>query len=162
MLRAIQQDMPDFIEVIRKRLNLDNITFYYSTKTEFIEMLKATKKNSDKYPFFFINASDVQYNDTDMTCTVAEIVIATISEMNWKAPEREKESMTILKPIYSQFLELGRYHKYVKINKEGTMQPHYFYGKTGIDGYESGIFPDHVDAISLNNFVFRLKKQCNL
>lgn len=53
MLRAIQQDMPDFIEVIRKRLNLDNITFYYSTKTEFIEMLKATKKNSDKYPFFY-------------------------------------------------------------------------------------------------------------
>lgn len=159
-MRKIQKDMPDFIEMIRQRLSLDNITFYYSTKTEFINLLTATKEASDKYPFFFINSVGVKYNELEQTCSVDEIVIATKSLMEWTAIEREQESMSILTPIYNAFLDLGKYHKYIKINREGDMTPHYFYGKTGIDGYESGIYPDHVDAISLNNFVFRLKKEC--
>jgi hypothetical protein len=40
------------------------------------------------------------------------------------------------------------------------MYPHFFYGKTGLTGYDGNIVPDFIDAIQLKNYVFRLKKEC--
>jgi len=160
-MRAVQNEIQRIVEDIKTYLKLDNITFYYSTPTEFIEHLtKLGNKQHRKYPFFFVNSMNVHYNETNRICYVDDIVIATWSKSEWKADEREEKSMPIIKSIHKEFVRRTKFDKYVKLYKEGEVYPHYFYGKTGIVGYESGIFPDHVDAIQLKSNEFRLKKEC--
>lgn len=160
-MRPVQNDIYRIVEQIREYKKLDNITFYYSTPNEFIEHLtKLGNKQNRKYPFFFVNSLNVRYNEADKLCYVDDIVIATLSKPEWKADERELKSMPILKGIYNEFIRRTKFDKYVKLHKEGDMYPHFFYGKTGLTGYDGSIVPDFIDAIQLKNYVFRLKKEC--
>lgn len=161
-MRPIQNDIETIVGYVKESLGLDNLKFYCSTPNEFIAMLNSLKSNDHmKYPFFFINSTDIRYNDYDKLCYVGDIVIATLSKPDFTSKAREEKSMTpILKPIFNEFLRYTKINKWVKLHKEGDMYVHYFYGKTGIVGYESGIFPDHVDAIQLKNYQFRVKKEC--
>lgn len=159
-MRPIQNDIETIVEHIKESLGLDNLTFYCSTPNEFVSMLNGLKSNTNlKYPFFFINSTDIRY--VDNVCYVGDIVIATLSKVNYKSKDREEKSMTpILRPILDAFIRYTKINKWVKLHKDGDVYVHYFYGKTGIVGYESGIFPDHVDAIQLKNYQFRVKKEC--
>lgn len=161
-MRAVQNEIQRIIGYIKDDLNLDNITFYYSTPAEFIEHLtKLGNKQHRKYPFFFVNSVNVHYNETDRICYIEDIVIATWSKSEWKADEREEKSMPVLKNIHKEFVRRTKFDKYVKLYKEGDVYPHYFYGKTGLVGYDGNIVPDFVDAIQLKGYQFRLKKECN-
>ncbi len=155
-MTPIQEEIKRVVGYIKRDLKLDNLTFYYSTPAEFIELLTATPAKKDKYPFFFVNSINVRYDKNRQICSVDDIVIATWSDAKWRAEKREKESMSILKPIYDEFLRRCDFDKNISIHKEGELFPHYFYGKTGIIGHDGALFPDHVDAIQIKNTEFRI------
>jgi len=158
-MNELQTELERIVGYIKRDFNLDGLLFYYSSPAEFIQLLTATEKKRDKYPFFFVSSINAKYDYKTNLCTVDDIVIATWSSADWTTKTRDEESMKILKPIYDEFLRRCYYDKNISLHKQGEMYPHYFYGKTGIIGYEEGIFPDHVDAIQLKNIQFRIFKQ---
>lgn len=158
-MRALKPDMQRVMEFVKKRTGLDNIFVYYSTPNEFLDKLMLMQKEN-KYPFFFIDSQRVKYNDVDRTCTIEDMVIATLSKPEWTADKREELSMPILKSVLNTFLDVTKMDMYVRLHKEGDIIQHYFYGKTSPLGYDGIIYPDFVDAIQLRNFQFRLKKEC--
>lgn len=162
-MKLIQEELKRVIGNVQKDLCEDNITFYYSTVNEFLEVLANKKTAKAKYPFFFVNSVNVSYDNSglDSICSVDDIVIAIDSMSKWNASDRDEKSFKPrLLPIYEKFIDKLKRDRHVEIVKEGTMIIHYFYGKTGLTGYEQGIYPDHVDAIQLKNFQFRLTNNC--
>jgi hypothetical protein len=158
-MNKIQTELERIVGYIKEDFNLDNLLFYYSTPAEFIQLLTAKQTQKDKYPFFFVSSLNVKYDYKTNVCTMDDIVIATWSKDDWTTKKREQESMTILDPIYDEFLRRCYFDKNISLHVQGEKYPHYFYGKTGIIGHEEGIFPDHVDAIQLKNIKFRIFKQ---
>lgn len=162
-MKLIQDELERIVEKIKCELGFENTTFAYSTVAEFLQVLTNKKTPKSKYPFFFINSVNVKYdnNGLDSICTVDDIVIATYSDSKWSAKQRDLQSFKpILLPIYEKFIDKLKRDRHVELVKEGTITIHYFYGKTGLVGYESGEYPDHVDAIQLKNFQFRLTNNC--
>lgn len=163
-MKLIQDELERIALQVQTCLGLDNMTFYYSTVNEFMNLLANKKTPKEKYPFFFVNSVNVHYKDspTDMIVEVPDIVIATYSSIKWSAPERDKQSFKpILLPIYSNFLLSCTRDSSVEITKYGDRYDHYFYGKTGLVGYEQDEYPDHIDAIQLKNYQFRLTNNNN-
>jgi len=162
-MKLIQDELCRIVGKIQEERNLDNLTFYYSTVNEFMQLLSNKKTPKAKYPFFFVNSVNTSYDNTgyDSICSIDDIVIATYSDAKWSALERDKQSFKpILLPIYEKFIDKLKRDRHVEIVKEGEIIIHYFYGKTGLTGYDSGEYPDHVDAIQLRNFQFRLTNNC--
>ena len=162
-MKLIQEEMKRVIGYVQAELKFDNITFAYSTVTEFIQDLTATRSANDKYPFFYVDSVGVTYepNGIDTICTVKTIVIATDSKPKWTALKRDEESVKpILLPIYDLFVDKLNRDRNIELFEEGDLIIHYFYGDTGLSGYDSGKFPDHVDAIQLNNYKFSLTNNC--
>ena len=161
----IQDELCRVVENVRKQLGFDNITFQYSTMTEFIQLLTTIKDGNKKYPFFFVHSIGVDYDNSnfDTIVTISDILIAGDSKAKWTREERDDETFKpILNPIYNTFLDKLRRDRNVEIVKRGNITNHYFYGDTGVEGYDGAKFPDHVDVIQLKNFQFRLLKQyCN-
>lgn len=158
-MKLIQDEIIVMAERIRVKLGLDAIKPYYSTPYEFVTML--TKLKADvKYPFIFINSIGVRYGDKGMV-TVPDIVVATRSDKNWSALERDTKSMKpFLIPIVDEFERQMRFSRELRIQTVGEKVLHYFYGTSGINGYEGVLFPDHVDAIQLINYKFRISNNC--
>lgn len=163
-MKLIQDELQKVTESIQSCLGLDNLTFYYSTVNEFMNLLANKKTPKLKYPFLFVNSVGVHYKDTptDTIVIVPDIVIATYSSIKWNAQERDKQSFKpVLLPIYNEFLTLLTRVQGIEITQYGDRYDHYFYGKTGLVGYEQDEYPDHVDAIQLKNFQFRLTNNNN-
>ena len=158
-MKLIQDEIFTMAERIRVKLSLDAIKPYYSTPYEFVTMLSKLRSNV-KYPFIFINSIGVRYSD-DGIVTVPDVVFATLSDKNWSARERDEKSMKpILIPLVDEFERQLGFSRELRIQTVGDKTLHYFYGTTGINGYDGAIFPDHVDAIQLTNYRFRISKNC--
>jgi len=158
-MKLIQDILCKEAEWIRLDLDLDNAKFKHSTVNEFIaEMKKLTV--DQKYPFFFVNASTVEYDlekPDDIIVSVGEIVIATTALANFTSEQRdEKVFNPILSPFLNQFLYRMDYNQEASIYKAGKIKYQYRYGVQGKTGTESDILDDAVCAIQLTNFQFRI------
>lgn len=166
-MTLIQDILCKEAEWAKNDCNLDNMLFYYSTPTEFVEVLKETAKK-DKfapYPFVFVNSQTVSYDRTNKnltTISVGELVIATITKPNYKSAERDlKTFKPILLPYMDAFLDRVTNGQGLVLQSYGTTKLHYFYGKEGIYGSEGNLFNDSVDAIQILDLEFRLTKNNN-
>jgi len=162
-MKLIQDELEKVVAKVQTELMLDNLTFECSTVNEFLAILANKKTPIAKYPFFFVNAQGIEYHDsrTDVIVSVPDIVIATYSDSKWSRRERDEQSFKpILNRIYEVFEDKLNRDRNLDITTYGKRINHYFYGKTGLNGYEEGIYPDHVDAIQLRNFQFRIKNNC--
>lgn len=160
MMQFIQDsdNMPRVVEKIRKELGYPSLMFQFSTIHEFVATISDIKSANDKFPFFFIHSIGVKYDDTqqNVICDVQDMIIATDSKAEWTREQREEHTMPILRAILQKFIDRLRIDYKLDIVKYGDIVPHYFYGNTGISGYEGEVFPEHVDAIHLRNFQFRI------
>lgn len=154
-----QDNMPRVVETVRNKIGYSNLMFQFSTINEFIKTISDIKDANSKFPFFFIHSIGVKYDDTsqNVICDVQDIIIATDSKPDWTREFREEQSMIRLREILDAWLDRLRIDHKIDIVKYGNIVPHYFYGNTGISGYEGEVFPEHVDAIHLLNFQFRIK-----
>lgn len=163
-MKFIQDILELECDRIRKKMSLDNLTFYYSTLNEFVDHLEKLGSKKERYPFFFVNSNRVTYNESknDLICSVENIILATLSDPKWTASIRDIESFKpILRPIYEEFNNGMMINREINIHSYGDVYIHYFYGKEGVNGYENLIFPDFVDAIQLKNYKFRISKTNN-
>lgn len=161
-MKQVQDELECLVNKIKKVLCFDNMTFYYSTPYEFISHISEKKNVEDRYPFFFVSSLGVTYNDD--ICSVDNIVIATLSKPEWKSKDRDlKTFKPILIPVYDEFKTRLFNNRNLTLHTEGDVTFHYFYGETGIQGYEGLIFPNFIDAIQLRGFKFRItdNKTCN-
>ena len=161
---VVQDALKNVVSKVQKELSFDNITFQYSTMNEFIQLLSNIKDDNYKYPFFFVHSIgvDVDNSNFDTIVTVSDILIAGDSRKDWERTERdEKVFKPFLNRIYDTFLEEMRYDRNIEIVKRGSVVNHYFYGDTGVEGYDGAKFPDHVDVKQLRNFQFRILKNNN-
>lgn len=160
MIQFIQDkdNMPRVIEKVRKELGYPSLMFQFSTITEFIKTLSDMKSDNDKFPFFFVHSIGVKYDDTkqNVICDVQDILIAVDSKAEWTRNERDAHTMPILRAILDKWIERLRIDHKLDIVKYGDIISHYFYGNTGVNGYEGEVFPAHVDVIQLRNFQFRI------
>lgn len=160
MIQFIQDsdNMPRVIEKVRTELGYPNLMFQFSTITEFIKTLSDMKSDNDKFPFFFIHSIGVKYDNTEQNvlCDVQDILIAVDSKAEWTRDERDAQTMPILRSILQAWIDRLHIDHKIDIVKYGDIISHYFYGTTGVNGYEGEIFPAHVDVIQLRNFQFRI------
>jgi hypothetical protein len=163
-MTTIQEVLKPELEKIRVELGFDNMNFYHSTPNEFIQLLM-NLTNTDsrlKFPLFFVNSTTVKYENG--ICTIGELVIATKTDPMFRAEVRDEQSFKpILLPIYRKFhWDLKTGIRNAVMVKEGSVKLHYFYGKSGLYGYEGTTLPDCIDAIELNNFQIRIFNTCKL
>lgn len=166
-MTLIQDILSKEAEWAKNDCNLDNMLFYYSTPTEFVEVLKemAKKDKFAPYPFVFVNSQTVSYDRTNKnltTISVGELVIATITKPNYKSAERDfKTFKPILLPYMEAFFDRITNGQGLVLQSYGETRLHYFYGKEGVYGSEGNLFNDSVDAIQINDLEFRLTKNNN-
>lgn len=134
------------------------IKFYYSTPIEFINIVGKEDTN-EKLPFFFVNSMSA--TEKQDIWTVKDIVIATLSDINWTREKRDEINFRpILIPILQEFERWLMFDRDISIYKKGDTYFHYFYGETGLIGYDGQNFTQPVDAIQLKNFQIRMSKNC--
>ncbi len=155
----IQDELERVSRNIQKQLSMDNLKFQYSTMNEFITEMSKIKNENKKFPFFFVHSLGVSYDNSnnDIICTVKDIIIAVDSNSNWTSDIRDQKTIKpILLPIYDTFLDKLTRDRGIEIQSKGKVIVHYFYGNTGFAGYDGEIYPDHLDAIQLTDFKFRI------
>lgn len=134
------------------------IRFYHSTPIEFVSVV-GKESNKDKLPFFFVNS--IQTSEKDGIWVIKDIVIATMSDKNWTREKRDELNFKpILIPILQEFFRLLMFDRDLSVYQTGETIFHYFYGETGLNGYEAQKFTQAVDAIQLKNFQFKMSKNC--
>lgn len=134
------------------------IRFYHSTPIEFVSVV-GKESNKHKLPFFFVNS--ISSNEKEGIWTIKDIVIATMSDKNWTSEVRDRNSFEpTLIPILQEFFRLLMFDRDISVYKTGETFFHYFYGETGLNGYEAQKFTQAVDAIQLKNFQFKMSKNC--
>ena len=154
---AIEQDL----NFVKAEMGFPNLLLKYSTPNEFIHDLTILD-DPTRYPFFFINADTVTYEEQpngEVFVTVGEMVIATKTDKDYSSEQRTLE---VFKPTLIPFMEAyfgyARMSRGARISKEGKVKLHYFYGKSGLYGTDGNIFEDSVDAIQLTNYEFIIIK----
>jgi hypothetical protein len=159
-MTLIQDELIILTERIKESLNLPSLKFYYSTPYEFVTMMSKAKDDV-KYPFIFVSSIGVRYEEKDLV-VVPDIVIGTKSKAEWSALVRDERSMKpILIPILEELTrQIKSVSRRLSMNTYGSKTLHYFYGRSGLNGYEGTIFPDHIDAIQLQGYRFRITSQC--
>jgi len=159
-MTLIQDELILMAERMRVNLGFDALKPYYSTPYEFVTMMSKAK-DSVKYPFIFISSIGVKYEEKGVV-TVPDIVFGTKSKAEWSALTRDEKSMKpFLIPLIEEFeRQLKHVSRKMGIHTYGTMTPHYFYGVSGLNGYDGLIIPDHIDAIQLQNYKFRISEHC--
>jgi hypothetical protein len=163
-MTLIQDVLKVELEKIRVELGFDNMNFYCSTPNEFVDVLLNLTHNDSrlKFPMFFVNSTTVKYNNG--ICTIGEMIIATKTDPLFRAEIRDEQSFKpILLPIYRKLhwsLKSGISNAVMV--REGDVKLHYFYGKSGLYGYDGNKLPDYIDAIELNNFQIRIFNKCKL
>ena len=134
------------------------IKFYYSTPVEFINIV-GKESIREKLPFFFVNS--MNSTEKDDIWTIKDIVIATLSDTNWTREKRDELNFRpILIPILKEFERILMFDRDISIFSKGETYFHYFYGETGLIGYDGQNFTQPVDAIQLKNFKIRMSKNC--
>lgn len=155
----IQDELERVCRNIQKQMGMDNLKFQYSTMNEFIKEMSKIKNENKKFPFFFVHSLGVSYDNTnnDTICTVKDIIIAVDSNSQWTADIRDQKTIKpILLPIFDTFVDKLTRDRGIEIQSKGRVIVHYFYGNTGFAGYDGEIYPDHLDAIQLTDFKFRI------
>lgn len=166
-MTLIQDILCKEAEWARTDCNLPNLLFYYSTPTEFIDVLKkmAELDKLAPYPFVYVNSQTVEYDKTNKNLTrisVGELIIATLTSPQYKSAERDlKTFKPILLPYMEALLDRVEHGQSLVLESYGKTRLHYFYGKEGLYGSESNLFNDSVDAIQITDLEFRLTKNNN-
>lgn len=148
-------------EMAQDNCGLDNLLFYQSGKTEFLDMLKVMVSTNkyDAYPFVFINENTISEVGTkslnDKQVKVGEMVIATLTMPEYTSSDRDKLVFEkILDPFKSEFFRILKSgHADIVLMEQGDTNKKPFYGRD-----ENGNpFSDSVDAYQITNLKFRIK-----
>ena len=105
--------------------------------------------------------NSIQTSEKEGIWVIKDIVIATMSDKNWTREKRDELNFKpILIPILQEFFRLLMFDRDLSVYQTGETIFHYFYGETGLNGYEAQKFTQAVDAIQLKNFQFKMSKNC--
>ncbi len=134
------------------------LRFYHSTPIEFVNVVGKESVNQ-KLPFFFVNS--MLSSEGDGIWVIKDIVIATMSDKNWTREKRDAVNFKpILIPVLQEFHRILCFDRDLSVYRTGDTIFHYFYGETGLKGYEAHKFTQSVDAIQLKNFQFKMSRNC--
>ena len=144
----------------KENCRLDNLLFYQSGKSEFLDILSSKIEESqfDAYPFVFVNENTISEvvtrSNNDKQVKIGEIVIATLTLPEYSASKRDDEVFNkILSPFVDEFIRILKSgHAGIVLMEIGDKLKKPYYGKDA----DGNPFKDSVDAYQITNLKIRI------